>query len=203
MKQSVMMKQFKLNETYSSLKKSCLKLSKELSAMKENNEQLKQRIKELESNNITKEEMKEMIKEGLTPITNVLIGKETEIVNAETQTDIAMKDEKKVQKIKGIKQVIESEELKAYNSYNIYNNYNDILVLSLIETEDKRIAIGGNDGSIFVSTYDLSEKKWNREIQKMKAHNYGVYSLCTLNGNRLLSGAGCSIKVWSLFSVFL
>ena len=194
MKQSVMMKQFKLNETYSSLKKSCLKLSKELSAMKEKNEQLKQRIKELESNNITKEEMKEMIKEGLTPITNVLIGKETETVNAETQTDIAMKDEKKVQKIKGIKQVIESEELKSYN---------DILVLSLIETEDKRIAIGGNDGSIFVSSYDLNEKKWNREIQKMKAHNYGVYSLCTLNGNRLLSGAGCSIKVWSLFSVFL
>ena len=41
MKQSVMMKQFKLNVTYFSLEKSYLILSKELSAMKEMNEQLK------------------------------------------------------------------------------------------------------------------------------------------------------------------
>ena len=45
--------------------------------MKKKNEWLKQRVKELETNNqrtLTKQEMKEILKEGLTPITNVLIG---------------------------------------------------------------------------------------------------------------------------------
>ena len=41
----------------------------------------------MDQRTITKEEMKEMIKEGLTPITNILLGKETEKVNAEIQTD--------------------------------------------------------------------------------------------------------------------
>ena len=49
-------------------------LFKELSAMKEKNERLNQRVKELETINqrtITKEEIKEMIKEGLTPNTSI------------------------------------------------------------------------------------------------------------------------------------
>ena len=105
---TVIMNDFKLNEAYSSLKESYLILKNELSTVKEKNEQLKQRVKELETtissitqHTLTKEEMKEMIKEGLTPITNVLIGQETTKVNAETQTDIAMKEKKKEEK-KGI-----------------------------------------------------------------------------------------------------
>jgi ornithine carbamoyltransferase len=86
------MNQFKLNNAYSSLKTSYILLNKELSTMEEKKEHLNQRVKELESTissisqrTITKEEMKEMINEGLTPIINILIGKET--INAETQTD--------------------------------------------------------------------------------------------------------------------
>ena len=187
-----MMNEYKLNETYSSLEKSYLILSKELSAMKEMNEQLKQRVKELETNNITKEEMKEMLKEGLTPITNVLLGKQKETVNVETQTDEI--EEEKKEEIKRIQQVIESEELDT-GEYGF--------VRSLTVTEDKRIACGCADGDISVSSYDLEKKKWKREIHKEKAHICFVYSLCTLNGNRLLSGAGCSIKVWSLSDVEL
>ena len=199
MKHSVIIKQLKLNKIYSSLKEPNLILSKQLSAIKEKNEQLKQRVKELETNNqctLTKEEMKEMLKEGLTSITNVLIGTETEKVNVETQTDkdIAIQEEKKVQEIKGIEQVIESEELDTYG-----------FVYSLTVTEDKRIASGGYDSNISISSYDINKKKWKREIHKENVHDGGVYSLGTLNGNKLLSCGGFdhSTKVWSLSDVEL
>ena len=77
-----MINEFKLNETYSFLKESCLILCKELFTTKEKNERLNQRVKKLQSiissisqHIITKEEMKEMIKEGLAAITNVLTKK--------------------------------------------------------------------------------------------------------------------------------
>ena len=82
--------------------------------------------------------------------------------------------------------IIKSEELDG----NIY---------SLVETEDKRIASGDSNGNISISSYDINEKTWNRNIHKMRAHNKWVKSLCTLNGNRLLSGSSdCLIKLWSI-----
>ena len=88
-----------------------------------------------------------------------------------------VKEEKK-EKIKGIEHVIESEEL---------NMSTDGGVRSLTVTEDKRIASGSYDGNISISSYDINERIWKREIHKEKAHNGIVLSLCTLNGNRLLS----------------
>ena len=101
--------------------------------------------------------------------------------------------EDSIQQIKGIEQVIESEELDA------------ICICSLTMTEDKRIASGGKDGNISVSSYDLTKKKWNRDIHKEMAHNSYVTSLCPLNGNRLLSGGlrDYLIKIWSLSDVKL
>ena len=62
--------------------------------MREKNDYLKQKVSELKSTifsighcTITKEEMKDMLKERLTPITNILIGKVTETVHVETQTE--------------------------------------------------------------------------------------------------------------------
>jgi hypothetical protein len=98
MKQAVMMKQFKLNKTYFSLKESNLILAKELSALKEKNGQLKQKVKKLKESNLTKEEMKEMIKNRL--ITNVLIGKETVTVNAETHKQTKRKKKQLILKHK-------------------------------------------------------------------------------------------------------
>ena len=72
-------------------------------------------------------------------------------------------------------------------------------ICSLIETEDKRIASGGEDGNISISSYDIEGKTWNIDICRDKAHKECVKSLCTLTGNRLLSGSDDdSIKVWSL-----
>ena len=72
-------------------------------------------------------------------------------------------------------------------------------IWSLIETEDKRIASGGEEGNISISSYDINRKKWNKDIHKVNAHNDIIYSLCTLKGNRLLSGGGDNvIKVWTI-----
>ena len=91
---SSIMNELKLNDTYSHLKMSYVILNKELSTMKEKNEQLNQQVKKLQSTissilqrTITKEEMKQMIKEGLTSINNVQGGKERVIVNTEPQIE--------------------------------------------------------------------------------------------------------------------
>ena len=156
----------------SQLKLSCIILNKELSTVKEKNSCLNEKINELKSTissilqrTITKEEMKEMIKEGLTPIIDILLGEKT----------LERKEE-----------IIQSEDLNS-------------AVLSLTKTEDNRIASGGEDGNISISSYNLNEKKWKRDIHKKKAHEDCVSSLCNLNNNRLLSGSSdYSIKVWTI-----
>ena len=170
--------ELKDKKNYYSLKDSCSILYQELSTVKEKNDSLNQRVKELETiissifeRTITKEEMKEMIKEGLTPLINILTK----------------------EKIKGIEEVIQSDELDTSKEFGC--------VSSLIETEDKRIASGGTDGSISVSSYNVDKKKWKRDVYKRNAHNKGINSLCTLIGNRLVSGSvDFSIKVWNIFN---
>ena len=152
--------------------------------------------------------MKEMIKEGLSPITDILIGKDNKKINAEAQTIDAIreeeikriekriqpikKQEKIVQTINRIEEVMQSEELDTSCVY------------SLIETVDKRIASVGDDGNISISSFDLNEKKWKRDIHKEKAHKSSVISLCTLIGTRLVSGSSdYSIKVWNLSDIEL
>ena len=71
-------------------------------------------------------------------------------------------------------------------------------------TEDKRIASGGKDGNISISSYNVERKTWKRKIHKEKVHDSDVTSLCTLSGHRLLSGSyDQSIKVWSASDVDL
>ena len=162
----------------SQLKLSCIILNKELSTVKDKNDCLNKKINELESiissilqRTITKEEMKEMIQEGLAPIIDILLEKKT---------------------LKQREEIIQSEDLNS-------------AVLSLTKTEDNRIASGGDDGNISISSYNLNEKKWKRDIYKKDAHeDKSVNSLCTLSDNRLLSGSSdYSIKVWTVSDVDL
>ena len=102
--------------------------------------------------------------------------------------EIKSRAEDSIKKIQGIEEIIESEELST-------SGY----VLSLIVIEDRRFASGGGDGNISISSFDLNKRTWNRDIYKEKAHKGRVTSLCTLNGNRLLSSSwDKSIKVWSV-----
>jgi hypothetical protein len=83
--------------------------------------------------------------------------KELEINNQLTLTKEEMKSinnvfiGKEIQ-IKEIQKVIESEKLDTY--------YLRVLTL----TEDKRIASGGWDGNISISSYDVTQKIWHRDI---------------------------------------
>ena len=192
-----MTEHLQLKKSYSFLKMSSLILTKELSLMKERNDYLNQRVNELElelKGTTSKEEMREMIKEELAPITNILIGKEKEMTETQTQTEkivIINKNNKATYGSGRVQEVLQSEDLHT----NIW---------SLIETEDKRIASGGEEGNISISSYDINKKTWNRDIHKEKAHNDIIYSLCTLKGNRLLSSsADNSLKIWSISDIDL
>ena len=75
------------NDIYSSLKDAFVIQNKESFTIKEKNLYLNQRVKELESTvflilqcTVKKEEMKEMIKEGLSPIVDKLLGEKKEVV---------------------------------------------------------------------------------------------------------------------------
>ena len=95
------------------------------------------------------------------------------------------------EKIKKIQIVIQSELLDTSSGG---------FVRSLIETEDKRIASGGYNGNISISSYDVNETKWNIDIHKKYAHRLCITSLCNLKGNKLLSGGyDCLIKIWAVF----
>lgn len=51
-------------------------------------------------------------------------------------------------------------------------------ICSLIVIHDNRIATGGFNGSIAISSYKLNEKKWNRiEISSKKKHTLVIYVL--------------------------
>ena len=132
-------------------------LNKKLSELKERNTYLNKRIKELEvmlssinQHSITMNEMKEIIKDDLSPINNMM------------------------KRLKGIEEVMQSEELDTSGS-----------AFALTETEDKRIATGGFDGNISISSHDLRKKEWKLDIYKENAHKYRVISLCILDNNRL------------------
>jgi WD40 repeat protein len=89
-----------------------------------------------------------------------------------------------------IEEIIQSEELDTAQYGCVY---------SLIEIPNNRIITGGWDGNISISSYNIPDKTWKREVYKEKAHNSGILSLCTLNNNRFVSGSNDKlIKVWTI-----
>ena len=196
--------------------------SEQLSTLKKTNEYFIKKVESLEliitkilQSTMTKGEMKTIIKEELLPIKETLIGTGNNMMNKSLQTEtnvaaystanicLSFEGKKpindainKIKKIKKVEEVIQSNELTSFGS-----------VWSLVELRDGRIATGGEDGNISVSTYDLSEGTWKRDIHIEKAHDNWVNSLCALNGNKLVSCSGSgttpigdfSIKIWNIF----
>ena len=87
----------------------------------------------------------------------------------------------------------------------IHKEVHSFSVCSLTEIEDKRVASGTsetNGGNISICSYDVNTKT-RKNIHKERIHKLCVSSLCTLNGNRLLSGNWLSMKVWAVFDTDL
>ena len=96
-----------INETHSFLRMTCLLLNKKLALMEDKNNNLNHKLKNLESYTITKQAIKDAIKEELAPIINILIGKEKEVAHIQTQTDNVIIEYSK-NKIKSISEVVQS-----------------------------------------------------------------------------------------------
>ena len=72
------------------------------------------------------------------------------------------------------------------------------ITMSMIELEDKRIAIGGF-GNISIFSYKIQDKQWTREIFKEEVSNKSwINSFCQLPDNKLVSCSGFLIKVWKI-----
>ena len=184
-----------LKDSYSYLQVYSHFLNKKTSTLLEKNDYLSLKLDKLESiillilqRTVTKIEMKEIIKEELSPIIDMFIGKERDLINSQIQTEPIIMD-----KIKNIEQLVNCEKLN--------NPYSE--VCSLTKTQDERIASGYKDGSILISSYDVNQKEWQTDINKEKAHDDTVNSLCSLNGKRLVSCSDCSIKVWTISDIDL
>ena len=78
-------------------------------------------------------------------------------------------------------------------------------VVSLVETEDKRLAVG-LIRNIVIFSFNKNEKEWEADILMEKAHEEAsVCFLCNLKGNRLVS-CGTEdylIKIWKLSDIDL
>ena len=158
--------------------------------MKEKNKSLNQKVEELQSTissilqrTITKEEMKEMIKEGLTPINNIEWGKEKETVNTEKHAE--NKD-------------------NIITSINLYKQTKEQhlkWITSILELLDGRLAVGCGGGAISLNQMNYEIKEWTVLTQRDKAHDAQITSLCELSNKRIVSSSlDKTIKVWNVLS---
>ena len=184
------MNQLNFNESYSYFKTSYIRLNKELSTMKEKNAYLNHKVNELElmipsilQRTVTKDEMKEMIKEGISPIIDILTNKTRKITDVQIQKD-------------NIDKIITS-----VNIYKQTKQQHKDLVSELLELLNGRIALGCYKGSISLNQMNYKTKEWKILTQKDKAHDDVISSLCELSNKRLISSSlDKTIKIWNVSS---
>ena len=61
-------------------------------------------------------------------------------------------------------------------------------VQSITELSDLRIVTGDKDGNIALFAIDDEKEQWTK-IKEEKGHDDGIYSLCKVSGNRLVSSS--------------
>lgn len=75
---------------------------------------------------------------------------------------------------------------------------------SIIELTDNRIATGGGDGSITISSLNYIKRTWSIDIHHLNAHNEGIQCLCEITKDKLASSSkDKSIKIWKVLSTSL
>ena len=121
------------------------------------------------------------------------------------QVEILATDDKqkkgKGNKDKEIKKELPVKKIKKIKHVLVIDDLTNEKVLSMAKIQDKRIAVGCEDGSISICSCNLKQKDWERDIYEEEAH-VTVQTLCSLNDNRLLSSDSypdCLIKVWKVY----
>ena len=94
---------------------------------------------------------------------------------------------------------IVSQPLKKLEDYISINNIHSNSINSIIELQDKRIALCSYDKSITVYSINYEEKKWTQDIKQVKAHEYIIDDICEISMNTLASvSEDKKIKIWKV-----
>lgn len=158
-------------------------LTHELETLKQINNDLLEEIK-----NVKKQSLEvSLIKSNTDKILDLLLNGNINIdVDSNNQPQITTEQLGKALPIKGLQHEIHLD--------NIHSNS----IYTLIQLADKRIATGGKDCSISISSINFESKKWRQDIKKTNAHDGYVWTLCELPNNRLISGGiDKKIKIWT------
>ena len=195
--------QFQQNENINYVNDEIQKLQNKLNICKQTLNLNVEKLKDLEQKNMLLSTENQKLKTQLEDFNEI------KIVKSNTEILIKMFTEFYEQKKNNNKQqIIETETIVEDDRPSIINRLDQIIhignicsgtVYSPIELKDKRIAIGGGDGSLSVFSLDYNNKKWIKDIFKEQVHSSEIQSICEINGEQLVS-CSCdkAIKIWKI-----
>ena len=195
--------QFQQNENTNYVSNDIQKLQNELNICKQTLNLHADKLKDLKQKNFLLLAENQKLKTQLEDFSEI------KIVKSNTETLIKMFSQFYEQtKNNNKKQKIEKEAVISDVQPTIINRLDQIIhignicsgtVYSPIELKDKRIAIGGGDGSLSVFSLDYTNRKWVKDIFKEKVHSNEIQSICEINGNKLVScSIDYTIKIWNI-----
>ena len=89
--------------------------------------------------------------------------------------------------------------LKKLEDYISIDNIHSNTITSIIELQDKRIALCSYDKSITVYSINYEEKKWTQDIKLVNAHEDNIFDICEISINTLASvSPDKKIKIWKI-----
>ena len=92
-----------------------------------------------------------------------------------------------------------SQPLKKLEDYISIDNIHSNTITSIIELQDKRIALCSYDKSITVYSINYEEKKWTQDIKLVNAHEDNIFDICEISINTLASvSPDKKIKIWKI-----
>ena len=98
-----------------------------------------------------------------------------------------------------LSKLILNQPVKELENHITINNIHSNYICSIIELQDKRIALCSKDKSIRVYTINHNYKKWTQDINQVNAHDDWIYDICEINNNILVSVLkDKNIKIWKI-----
>ena len=98
-----------------------------------------------------------------------------------------------------LSKLILDQPLKELEDHITINNIHSNYICSIIELQDKRMALCSKDKSISVYTINYKYKKWTQDVKQVNAHDDWIYDICDINNNTLVSvSKDKNIKIWKI-----